>query len=220
MAVNAGSSSLKFGLYLEQQDKPLWSGQFEGLEPGGRPRWRSGAGPVQDLAASSADDGATAFDTALALLVPQVVARAAQLDAVVHRIVHGGAEFVSACLLDAGVLERLRRLAPLAPLHQPHNLAGVAAFARALPGVPQLGCFDTAFHASLPPVERQLPLPAALAAQGLRRYGFHGLSYAHVQRRLAASSARATGRVLLAHLGNGASLCALQGSRSIATTMG
>jgi acetate kinase len=220
LAVNAGSSSLKFGLYAEGQPRALWSGQFEGLEPGGRPRWRSGNGPLQDLPAD-AGAHAGAFDAALALLVPQVVGRATQLDAVVHRIVHGGAEFVAACLLDAPTIERLRKLAPLAPLHQPHNLAGVAAFARALPGVPQIGCFDTAFHASLPPAERALPLPAELSALGLRRYGFHGLSYAHAVQALAERSARAaSGRALLAHLGNGASLCAVEGGRSVATTMG
>ncbi|TDM08179.1 MAG: acetate kinase [Ideonella sp. MAG2] len=142
------------------------------------------------------------------------------LQAVAHRIVHGGSVCMAPCLLDAPTLEALAALNPLAPLHQPHNLAGVAAFAQALPDVPQVGCFDTAFHASLPPLEQRLPLPAALAEQGLRRYGFHGLSYQYVSEVLAAHSPCAGGRAILAHLGNGASLCATQGGRSVATTMG
>ncbi|MBQ0960599.1 acetate/propionate family kinase [Ideonella sp. 4Y11] len=197
LAVNAGSSSLKFGLY-PRQGAALWTGQIEGLEAAGD----------------------TAFDNALQRLLHDCTQRGARLVAVAHRIVHGGDDFVAPCRLDAAALRRLRRLEPLAPLHQPHNLDGVAAFLQARPQLPQIGCFDTAFHATLPALERLLPIERTLAAQGLRRYGFHGLSYHYLAQTLPQHSARAGGRVLLAHLGNGASLCALQGGRSVATTMG
>lgn len=197
LAVNAGSSSLKFGLY-PRQGPALWSGQIEGLEAAGE----------------------TTFTDALQRLPADCTQRGAQLVAVAHRIVHGGEAFVAPCPLDADALQRLRALEPLAPLHQPHNLDGVAAFLQALPGVPQIGCFDTAFHATLPAVERALPIDRTLVTQGLRRYGFHGLSYQYLAQRLPLHTARAHGRVLLAHLGNGASLCALRGGRSVATTMG
>ncbi|MBQ0932644.1 acetate/propionate family kinase [Ideonella alba] len=197
LAVNAGSSSLKFGLY-PRQGAALWTGQIEGLEAAGE----------------------AAFSAALQRLLHDCTQRGARLLAVAHRIVHGGEAFIAPCRLDAAALQRLRALAPLAPLHQPHNLDGVAAFLQALPQLPQVGCFDTAFHATLPAVERALPTDRALAAQGLRRYGFHGLSYQYLAQTLPQHSARAGGRVLLAHLGNGASLCALRGGRSVATTMG
>lgn len=197
LAVNAGSSSLKYGLY--PADGPaLWTGQAEGLEAAGE----------------------AGFQAALQRLLERIADSGAELLAVSHRIVHGGGLCTAPCRLDAALLARLRTLEPLAPLHQPHNLDGVEAFARALPGLPQVGCFDTAFHATLPAVERQLPIDRTLAAQGLRRYGFHGLSYQFLADTLPAHSARAGGRVLMAHLGNGASLCAVRGGRSVATTMG
>ncbi len=218
LAVNAGSSSLKCGLY-PAEGPARWACTYEGLEPGGRPRLKA-EGQALELPASQQPPMAQALTHLVSLLSEAQV----PLHAVAHRIVHGGSVCVAPCLLDAPTLQALAALNPLAPLHQPHNLAGVAAFAQALPGVPQVGCFDTAFHASLPPLEQRLPLPAALAEQGLRRYGFHGLSYHYVSEVLAAHSprvgGRSDGRAILAHLGNGASLCATQGGRSVATTMG
>jgi acetate kinase len=216
LALNAGSSSLKFGLYAA--DGPaLWQGQFEGLQPGGTPRWRIGAAAARSLEVGA---GGNAFDAALARLVELLADTGERLVAVAHRIVHGGGRFVAPCRIDAAALHELEALNSLAPLHQPHNLAGVRACARAWPGVPQVGCFDTAFHATLPAVEQRLPLPRALAAQGIRRYGFHGLSYDYLSRTLARHTPRAGGRALLAHLGNGSSLCATVGGRSVATSMG
>ena len=217
LAVNSGSSSLKFGLYGDPPGPALWAGRFEGLEPGGAPKLvvRGEPDHILDVAA-----GQGSFDAALALLVSRLKPLALRVQAVAHRIVHGGAQCTQPCLLDADTLAYLTSLQFLAPLHQPHNLAGVKALARVMPDVPQVGCFDTAFHASIPEVERRLPIARALADQGIRRYGFHGLSYQYVQQVLQQRSQRAQGRVLLAHLGNGASVCATQGGRSIATSMG
>ena len=221
LAVNAGSSSLKFGLYPAAGAARLL-GQIDGLQPGGQPRWRLGDAGSGELPGLGADGSATARHAAALdwLLTRLAGLRGLRLRAVAHRIVHGGDRYTAPVRLDEAVLAELVGLSSLAPLHQPHNLAGVAAFARALPGVPQVGCFDTAFHATLPPLERRLPLPAALAARGLRRYGFHGLSYQYLADTLPQHSARAGGRALLAHLGSGASLCATRSGRSVATTMG
>jgi len=216
LAVNAGSSSLKFGLY-PPQGPALWTGEFEGLEPGGQPCLHLAGAAPEALPSQAGDAG---FDSALQRLTQLLTGTGLHLRAVAHRIVHGGDVCVAPCLLDAAVLAQLAALNPLAPLHQPHNLAGVAAFARALPALPQIGCFDTAFHATLPDVERRLPIARRLAAQGLRRYGFHGLSYQYLSEVLARVSTRLRGRALLAHLGNGASLCATLDGRSVATTMG
>jgi len=216
LAVNAGSSSLKFGLY-ERAGPARWTGQFSGLEPGGRIGGQLGGEALPELAVPAGGD---AFDTALQWLVGRLQREGVRLAAVAHRIVHGGDRFWQPCRLNAELLQQLAACNDLAPLHQPHNLSGVAAFMRAFPGLPQVGCFDTAFHHALPAVERDLPLPRALAAQGLRRYGFHGLSYEFVSRSLQRHSTRAQGRCVLAHLGNGASLCATLEGRSVATSMG
>jgi acetate kinase len=215
LAVNAGSSSLKFGLYAAE-GPARWTGACEGLEPGGTPRARLG----DETLALDLAPGQSAFDAALAWLGGTLVSSEANLAAVAHRIVHGGERCVEPCHVDAATLAYLHTLDALAPLHQPHNLAGVSAFMRALPGVPQVGCFDTAFHASLPEVERQLPIARELAAQGLRRYGFHGLSYHYLCQTLGSRTPRLQGRAVLAHLGNGSSVCATRGGRSVATSMG
>jgi acetate kinase len=123
-------------------------------------------------------------------------------------------------VVDDEILEALAGLNSLAPLHQPHNVAGIRAFRKAFPQLPQVACFDTAFHATLPELEYTFALPRALTEQGVRRYGFHGLSYQFVMESLLAHSPQARGRVLMAHLGNGASLCAARDGRSVATTMG
>jgi acetate kinase len=143
-----------------------------------------------------------------------------ELKAVAHRVVHGGATYRDATVVDALVLDALERLSTLAPLHQPHNVQGIRAFARCFASVPQIACFDTAFHADLPDVEYHFALPQALTDQGIRRYGFHGLSYQYVLHVLSQCSARAHGRVAMAHLGNGASVCGTHHGKSRATSMG
>lgn len=138
-----------------------------------------------------------------------------------HRVVHGGDEFAGPIRVSDAVLERLEALTPLAPLHQPHNLSGIRLLGAIRPRLLQVACFDTAFHRTQPPVARSFALPRALTRQGVRRYGFHGLSYEHIATVLPDYlGARADGRVVVAHLGNGASLCGLRAGRSVASTMG
>ncbi len=138
-----------------------------------------------------------------------------------HRVVHGGAQHAAPILIDDGTLSGLEALAPLAPLHQPHNLAAIRTLAQLQPALPQVACFDTAFHRSQPAVAQALALPRRLTETGLRRYGFHGLSYEYIAGVLPGIiGTRANGRVIVAHLGNGASLCALRERQSVATTMG
>src|SRR5581483_489307 len=138
-----------------------------------------------------------------------------------HRVVHGGLQFTRPVRIDAAVLAALESLVPLAPLHQPHNLAAIRAITGRAPGLPQVACFDTAFHRSQPAVAQAFALPRRYAEEGVHRYGFHGLSYEYVAAALPAIDPRAAaGRTIVAHLGNGASMCALQGGRSVATTMG
>jgi len=137
-----------------------------------------------------------------------------------HRVVHGGDRHAAPVLISAPVLDELERLSPLAPLHQPHNLAGIRAVAALRPELPQVACFDTAFHQTQPEIARLLPLPRALSDAGIKRYGFHGLSYEYVARRLRAIPGMAERRrVIVAHLGNGSSMCALLDGKSVASTM-
>ena len=224
LAVNAGSSSLKFSLHPLQggQVQPsVLTGCIEGLETAGAPEmvW-SFAGQRQRQAITGQGD--SPFQRALASLRSLLadLEGAPPIRAVAHRVVHGGQAFRESVLVTDAVLERLERLNSLAPLHQPHNLAGVRSFRQAFPALPQVACFDTAFHASLPDVASAFALPASLTEQGVRRYGFHGLSYQYIMDTLLAQSPRGRGRVLMAHLGNGASLCAAQDGRSCATSMG
>ncbi len=227
LVVNAGSSSLKFALYprgdasgLHDGAAALARGQVDGLQPGGQPRLCvDGAEP---RAIDTDGDDVHRHDAALVAMQDHLArcAPTVQVVAVAHRIVHGGPHFRAPVVLDDAVLAMLGTLEPLAPLHQPHNLAGVRALRRAWPGLPQIGCFDTAFHASLPRIEQRYALPADLHEQGLRRYGFHGLSYQFVMQALQRRTAAASGHVLMAHLGSGASLCAASGGLSIATSMG
>ncbi len=202
LSVNVGSSTLKFALY---------------------PVTREGVGTATQVGTiEGLQQGESAFDAALDGLVTRLtcVVPALRLGAVAHRVVHGGARFQTSVRVTEAVLQDLAQLNSLAPLHQPHNLEGIRRFWRALPEVPQIACFDTAFHASMAEQETRFALPEALFQQGIRRYGFHGLSYQHVRDTLQLQSARAGGRLLMAHLGCGASLCAAREGRSMATTMG
>ena len=219
LVVNAGSSSLKFGLYqaVAGREQALWMGQFDGLQPGGLPMLRQAGQPARPLAVEA---GVSCADAALTQLLALLVGRGVRPLAVAHRIVHGGTFCTEPCLLNDDNLAQLEQLAPLVPLHQPFNLRGVHALRALLPDVPQIGCFDTAFHAGLPATEHRLPLPQALADLGLRRYGFHGLSYQHLVTTLEQQTGGTQGRWLLAHLGSGASLCAMVDGRVLATTMG
>ena len=138
-----------------------------------------------------------------------------------HRVVHGGVDYAGPVRITAEVVAKLERLVPLAPLHQPHNLRPIRALSARMPEVPQVACFDTGFHRAQPPLAQAFALPRELSEAGVRRYGFHGLSYEHIASVLPAHDARAAaGRTVVLHLGNGASMCAIAAGRSIATTMG
>lgn len=226
LTLNAGSSSIKLALFdALDADRALpqarWSGQADGLGAGLKARLRDARGrTLPDVALSGAQ---TPHQGALAALLDWHAQQSGgvRIAAVGHRIVHGGAHFVAPLRIDAAVLAELAALEPLAPLHQAHNLAGVRAAMRAFAGVPQVACFDTAFHAATPDVNQRFALPRALHDAGVRRYGFHGLSYESIiSQFVQLAPALAQGRVIVAHLGNGASMCAIAQGRSVMTTMG
>lgn len=225
LAVNAGSSSLKFSLHPLQDggkvQPSVLSGCIEGLEPGGTPKmdWTFAG---QRHSETITTPGESSFQRALARLrgLLAELEGTPTIKAVAHRVVHGGQAFKQSVVVAGTVLEQLESLNSMAPLHQPHNLAGIRSFQQAFPNLPQVACFDTAFHTSLPDVASAFALPQSLTEQGVRRYGFHGLSYHYIMDTLLEQSPRAKGRVLMAHLGNGASLCAAVAGRSCATTMG
>lgn len=224
LSVNAGSSTLKFSLYPlvgDEVQAQILNGSIEGLEPNGSPemKWTfNGKTEKRELVLGDEQIFAKALHCLHDLLaeLPNIPA----LRAVSHRVVHGGAQYRSSVVVTDNVLADLTKLISLAPLHQPANLEGIRAFGQAFAEVPQIACFDTAFHATLPEVDYRFGLTEDLYRQGLRRYGFHGLSYQYVMGVVQQSSSRGNGRVLMAHLGNGASLCAAREGRSCSTTMG
>jgi acetate kinase len=226
LSVNAGSSSLKFALYPIQEQaigEAEVTGNIEGLEPSGQPRISfSDSGQKTESAAVTVPTNGDVFEAALGTLKALLRARFSHLrvQAIAHRVVHGGAHYSSSVLVTPEVLTQLATLNALAPLHQPHNLAGIRAFAESFPAVPQVACFDTAFHRTLSPLETTFAIDRQLTAQGVRRYGFHGLSYQYVSQALQRDVPRSAGRTLMAHLGNGASVCATLAHASCATTMG
>ena len=226
LAVNAGSSSLKFALYPVRASavaEAEMTGCIEGLEPAGQPRitWCM-QGQAKTCESVQVAAGTEAFDAALAFLKQLLATQFAHvtLQAVAHRVVHGGALYSASVRVTPEVLAQLASLNSLAPLHQPHNLAGVRAFSESFPDVVQVACFDTAFHRTLSPLETTFAIDRQLTAQGVRRFGFHGLSYQFVSQVLRDVSPRSGGRTLMAHLGNGASVCATTEHQSRATTMG
>ena len=232
LTLNAGSSSIKFALFARGATippQPELLGQIDGIgAAGGQPahlKVRDSTGRTLDDVDLDLDGPAeTPHKAALRLLVDWLRRHAAgwRIAGVGHRVVHGAQKFSRPIVLDTAIVDTLRGFIPLAPLHQPHNLAGIDAMNAALPGLPQVACFDTAFHRSQPDVAQLFALPRAITAQGVRRYGFHGLSYEYIAEVLPQylGADRAEGRVIVAHLGNGASMCAIAGRRSQASTMG
>ncbi|HAZ61650.1 MAG TPA: acetate kinase [Gammaproteobacteria bacterium] len=219
LVINAGSSSVKFSLYAKDGLAELAEGQVEriGLEPRFQARTQAGREERRDLPATTRQP--EAFGVILDWLDQSDLD--CQIAAVAHRVVHGGTRFHAPVCVTPDIHAELAALSPLAPLHQPHNLSLLAAASAALPDVPQIACFDTAFHADHAPLFQQFAIPEAWTARGVRRYGFHGLSYEWIAERLREDyPALHAGRVVVAHLGNGSSLCALAGGRSIDTTMG
>jgi len=225
LVLNAGSSSIKFSLFADDAaaPAPLASGQVEGLFTA--PRFVAHDAAGQRLDEKLWPPGtALGHDGALGQLLDWLRAHATagqRLTAVGHRVVHGGTEFTAPVRANAEVVARLERYVPLAPLHQPHNLAPIRLLLQRAPDLPQVACFDTAMHSSNPPLAQMFALPQELTDAGVRRYGFHGLSYEYIASVLPGiDAAAAAGRTVVLHLGNGASMCALQGGRSIASTMG
>jgi acetate kinase len=231
LVLNAGSSSLKFSVYRTEarpdQSRGAGSlalearGQVEGIATAPRLTARDGSGrPLTDQPLdASVSEALTALDTIAAWLRGRFTG--ARVVAVGHRVVHGGNDFVVPTMVTPAVLEKLRALAPLAPLHQPHNIAAIEAASARLPGVPQIACFDTSFHRGQAAVAELVPLPVELRRRGIQRYGFHGLSYEYIASALPAIAPElAVGRVIVAHLGSGASLCAMRSGRSVDSTLG
>ena len=234
LVLNAGSSSLKFSLHAAPvadrsgSERPasdaLVRGQIERLGGAGAPLLT--ARTTQRAATHRHEwPGGTVLSHAesVSYLLDFIARewREHRLVAVGHRVVHGGADFDRPVRVDANVLARLRRLVPLAPLHQPHNLAAIQTIAEVAPTLPQVACFDTAFHRAQGALVQTFGLPPEITGRGVRRYGFHGLSYEYVAQALRAIDPRAArGRVIVAHLGNGASMCAMHDGTSVATTMG
>jgi acetate kinase len=229
LTLNAGSSSIKFALFCRADPVPAQPelvGQIDGIGAQPHLKAKDKAGCVlddADLPIGTAAEGGQ-HRAALEHLVRWLHAHEAgwRIAGIGHRVVHGAQDYAQPILLDAAVIARLKGFIPLAPLHQPHNLAGIEAMREALPGVPQVACFDTAFHRTQPEVAQRFALPRRITDQGVRRYGFHGLSYEYIAEVLPQHlpPAQAEGRVIVAHLGNGASMCAMVGRKSQATTMG
>lgn len=220
LVVNAGSSSIRCALYDAEAGDALLRVHVEAIGSAEvRAHW---SGALADRCSDAAAPGSPSHEAAIAWLLCRIGERLADfaVAAVGHRVVHGGRDFDAPVRIDAAVQRRIAQLAPLAPAHQPHNLAAIRAIAARWPQLPQVACFDTAFHRHQPQLAQLLGLPRALIEQGIERYGFHGLSYSYLAGELPRHSPRANGRVILAHLGHGASLCALRERRSIATTMG
>jgi acetate kinase len=224
IVVNAGSSSLKFCAY-RQAASGAWSldsrGQIEGIGTSPRLSAKDGNGGVLVETPLSRDvrDGRTALREVAQWLRTRYAG--CRVAGVGHRVVHGGARFANPTVVTPEILEELRQLVPLAPLHQPHNLAAIEAVFESLPDVPQVACFDTSFHRGQPAVAQLVPLPREIREAGVQRYGFHGLSYEYIASALPKTAPEiAERRVIVAHLGSGASLCALNGRRSVDSTLG
>ncbi|MBP6095964.1 MAG: acetate/propionate family kinase [Methyloversatilis sp.] len=234
LTLNAGSSSIKFALFAlpsNRRDVPQQArivGRIDGIGAAGRQARLT----AEDATGERMDGIELPFEgpaesqygEVLRFLVRWLREHEAgwRVTAVGHRVVHGGQRFSAPTLLDPQVIATLRGFVPLAPLHQPHNLAGIDAMAGALPGVPQVACFDTAFHRTQPDIAQMFALPRRITAEGVLRYGFHGLSYEFIADVLPQHlpAAQADGRVIVAHLGNGASMCGMVARRSQATSMG
>lgn len=225
LVVNAGSSSLKFSAFTPAGDRDpvlLFKGQIEGI--GTRPRFiarDAGGTALTETTYEAKEVGG--HDAAIGVVSGWLrgMSGRARLMAVGHRVAHGGMDFDAPVLIDDDVVRRLEEIVPLVPLHQPANLAAIRAVRTHQPHLPQVACFDTAFHRGHPELADRYALPEAFYREGVRRYGFHGLSYEYIASALPAVAPEiASGRVVVAHLGSGASMCAMKSGRSLDSTMG
>ncbi len=221
--INAGSSSIKFSVFDEQDGalRRVLAGSIKGLGASSRFLLRGGEG--RPLETKDWSEGAAlSHEDAMSFLFEILPAHLQdhRVRAIGHRVVHGGERFVAPVRVGADVLSELEALVPLAPLHQPHNLAPIRTILAAAPDLPQIACFDTAFHHSQPSVERAFALPRGITERGVHRYGFHGLSYEYIASVMEQCDPALAGRVVVLHLGSGASMCAMRGGSSVANTMG
>lgn len=224
LVLNAGSSSIKFSVFIRRADDidALMKGQVEGLYTA--PKFSAFDHDGGSLGSREWGAGTRlGHDGAIEYLIEFLRSHRGnhELLAVGHRVVHGGLKFSEPTRATPEVIQSLAELVPLAPLHQPHNLAPIRILAERTPQLPQVACFDTAFHHGQPELAQAFALPPAITDRGVRRYGFHGLSYEFIASALpGVDRAAAAGRTVVAHLGNGASMCAMKGGRSAASTMG
>ncbi|SFU21758.1 acetate/propionate family kinase [Sedimentitalea nanhaiensis] len=218
LTLNAGSSSLRFGLYRDCEDPvELVHGQVDGIGNSAQLVLSTPDGKASHPIDASTQ--AEALNAIMQAVTPHL--KGHTIGGVGHRVVHGGPDFAEPMLLTPDVMQALRTYEPLAPLHQPHNLAGVLAAQKVFPDAIQVGCFDTAFHRGHPWVNDAFAIPRALYDEGVRRYGFHGLSYDYVTGVIARDFPDLhRGRIIVAHLGNGASMCAIRSGKSVGSTMG
>jgi len=224
LVLNAGSSSIKFSLFAAREATLALAlhGQIEGLYTSPRFVAKDDAGST--VSEKSWGDGtklghAGALDHLAGFIRGELAGH--RLVGVGHRVVHGGLEYMRPMRIDAGVVDALEKFVPLAPLHQPHNLTPIRLLLEREPALPQVACFDTSFHRTNPDIAQRFALPAELHDAGVRRYGFHGLSYEYIASVLPQHDARAAaGRTVVLHLGNGASMCAIEKCKSVASTMG
>lgn len=222
LTINAGSSSIKFGVFRVDGGSlsAVGAGNISGLGTAARFSARTERGETADFAIADPSADHRAAMRVLLDWLP-TISESAEVAAVGHRVVHGGPDYTEPARIDPPTLGVLRSLSSLAPLHQPHNIAGIEGTLAAFPNAVQVACFDTAFHRSHPFIADTFALPRRFYDEGVRRYGFHGLSYEYIAQRLRSiAPALAQGRVIVAHLGNGASMCAMRDGRSIASTMG
>jgi acetate kinase len=225
LILNAGSSSLKFCVF-QRPDGNDWQiasrGQIEGLGTAPRLRVKNANGEVfadHKLISGEISDGHNAIGVLAEWLRSNY--RSARVLGVGHRVVHGGSRFTGPTILDRRILAELSALIPLAPLHQPYNLAAIEALFDRMPTVPQVACFDTSFHRGHTQLAKLIPLPSDLCRAGIERYGFHGISYEYIASVLPqVAPGIANGRIIIAHLGSGASLCALKNGKSVDSTLG
>jgi acetate kinase len=224
LVFNAGSSSLKFCVYRRPAEN-AWRldarGQIDGI--GTSPRLTAKDGADGLLASEKLDTSVRDGRAALGVLADWLRTHygGARVLGVGHRVVHGGAAYAGPCVVTPHVLVDLRKLVPLAPLHQPYNIGAIEAVSERLPGVPQVACFDTSFHRGQPAVAELVPVPKEIRDAGVQRYGFHGLSYEYIASALPDVAPEiADGRVIVAHLGSGASLCAMKARKSVDSTLG
>ena len=225
LTLNAGSSSLKFaafGVVAGGEPDLLASGQIEGIGATAKGAVKTASGETAELGFGQLH-ARVDHDAAMGAILDwlQKAGADSSIAAVGHRIVHGGPNYAEPVLIDNATLTKLKALIPLAPLHQPHNIAGIEAAMKAFPSIPQVACFDTAFHRAHPFIHDTYALPRAYYDEGVRRYGFHGLSYEFITKKLRTIAPQiARDDVIIAHLGNGASMCAVHDGRPVATTMG